>query len=89
MIVMRIFVFISALLLLSSCADKNVYEVKSFKYFSEQEVHIDAISDGHSQKFICAFPPNINYEKLKKVRIGSIKSENLLSAPLYHCQMVE
>ncbi len=83
------FVFISALLLLSSCADKNVYEVKGYKYFSEDEVHMDVISNGHSEKMICAFPPNTDFKKMKKVHIGSIKAENLLSAPLYNCQIVE
>ena len=83
------FVFISALLLLSSCADKNVYQVTGYKYFSEDEVHIDVLSNGHIEKFICAFPPNTDFKQLKKVRIGSIKAENLLSSPLYNCQVAE
>ncbi len=87
--IQKLFVFIGALLLLCSCADKNVYEVKSYKYFSENEVQIDVISNGRTEKFICAFQPNVNFEKMKKVHIGSIKGENLLSDPLYNCQMVE
>lgn len=86
---MRILI-IAVVLILCACEPGSVYEVKKFKYFSDDEVHVDVmLSSGQIDTFLCAFPPNTDYENMKKIKIGKIKSENLLQGPLHYCFAVK
>lgn len=81
---------IAFVLLLIGCTPSTTYEVKKFKYFSDDEVHVDVIlASGKIETFICAFPPDTNYGSLKKVKIDGIKSENLLEGASHYCNAVE
>ena len=81
---------IAAVLILCACGRESIYDVKKFKYFSDDEVHVDVvISSGQVDTFLCAFPPNTDYEGMKKVKIGKVKSENLLQGALHYCQAIK
>jgi len=74
------------LVLLSACGSQDLYPVKSYKYFSDDEVHVTVtLKSGHLEKYLCAFPPNTNYETMKSVRVGKVKAEYLLGGTLYYC----
>ena len=81
-------IIVSVLLYLLGCTDNDIYQVKTFKYYDEDDVAVEVIIDkNETQLFLCAFAPNTDFSKLKKVSIGAIKSENLVQGTVYHCQI--
>lgn len=77
---------IAVILIFCGCGPESIYEIKKYKYFSDDEVHVDVLmSSGQINTFLCAFPPNTDYKNMKKVKIGKVKSENLLQGALHYC----
>lgn len=80
-------ILISAALFLACCAGKEIVQVKKMKYYSDDNVHLEVLAKtGKTHKIICAFPPNTDYERLKKIQIENVKSNYLLEGALYDCQ---
>jgi len=83
-------ILISTALFLVCCADKEIVEVKKFKYYSDDEVHLEVLAKtGKTHKIICAFPPNTDYERLNKIEVEKVKSNYLLEGAIYDCQALQ
>ncbi|MGD9591456.1 MAG: hypothetical protein AB7V32_02940 [Candidatus Berkiella sp.] len=68
----------------------DIYPVKAFKYYDESAVDVEVIiNNEETQHILCAFAPNTDFSKLKKVAIGSIKSEDLVQGTVYYCQIAQ
>lgn len=86
----RRLLLIGIFVLASACRSSNdVYSLEHYQYFNDDEVHVYVhLPQGGTKEYRCSFPANTDYQHMQKVRIKSIRSNNLPSGIRYNCETV-
>jgi len=68
---------------------QNVYDVKSYRYYNDNEVYVSVIlKGGHIEEIMCAFAPDIDYDEIKRVKVGELRKTSYYGTESFYCNPI-